>query len=144
MPVPWSPSVANSSTVSLTKVTPPVASSNLCSPFTNLLNLPVVRDITTISSKTGSARVLTSDECWSLYKVKEEKKKCEAEEKKKRKQERERKKREKEIEQRRKAEERIRQTEEKEKKRKQAEEEKEKSVNRQRRRKLRKVYNTKL
>ncbi len=28
---------------------------------------------------TGSARVLTSDECWSLYKVKEEKKKCEAE-----------------------------------------------------------------
>lgn len=126
MPVPWSPSVANSSTVSLTKVTPPVASSNLRSPFTNLLNLPVVRDVTTISSKTGSARVLTSDECWSLYKVKEEKKKCEAEEKEKRKQERERKKREKEIEQRRKAEERIRRTEEKEKKRKQAEEEKEK------------------
>ncbi len=126
MPVPWSPSVANSSTVSLTQVTPPVASSNLRSPFTNLLNLPVVRDVTTISAKTGSARVLTSDECWSLYKVKEEKKKCEAEEKEKRKQERERKKREKEIEQRRKAEERIRRTEEKEKKRKQAEEEKEK------------------
>ncbi len=97
MPVPWSPSVANSSTVSLTKVIPPVASSNLRSPFTNLLNLPVVRNVTTISSKTGSARVLTSDECWSLYKVKEEKKKCEAEEK-------EREKREKKIEQRRKAE----------------------------------------
>ncbi len=126
MPVLWSRSVANSSTVSLTKVTPPVASSNLRSPFTNLLNLPVVKDVTTISSKTGSARVLTSDECWSLYKVKEEKKTCEAEEKEKRKQERERKKREKEIEQRRKAEERIRRTEEKEKKRKQAEEEKEK------------------
>ncbi len=81
------------STISLTKVTPPVASSNLRSPFTNLLNLPVVRDVTTISSKTGSAHVLTSNECWSLYKVKEEKKKCEAEEKEKRKQERERKKR---------------------------------------------------
>ncbi len=66
----------------------------------------MVRDITTIS-KTSSARVLTSDECWSLYKMKEEKKKCEAEEKEKRKQERERKKREIEIEQRRKAEERI-------------------------------------
>ncbi len=45
----------------------------------------MVKDVTTISSKTGSARVLTSDECWSLYKVKEEKKKCEAEEKEKRK-----------------------------------------------------------
>ncbi len=56
--------------------------------------------------------------------MKEEKKKCEAEEKEKRKQERERKKREKELERRRKAEERIRRTEEKEKKRKQAEEEK--------------------
>ncbi len=43
----------------------------------------------------GSAHVLTSDECWSLYKMKEVKKKREVEEKEKRKQETERKKREK-------------------------------------------------
>ncbi len=96
------------------------------------------RDVTTISSKTGSARVLTSNECWSLYKVKEEKKKCEAEEKEKRKQERERKKREKEIEQEFDELRRRKRNESRQRRRKK------RSVSRQRRRKLRKVYNTKL
>lgn len=90
------------------------------SPLSDLLNLPVVNNIS--KPKTGSARVLTSDECWSKLREKEEKKKQEAEEKAKRKQEREQKKKEKEEEKKRKAEERVRKTEEREKKRKELEE----------------------
>ena len=74
--------------------------------------------------KTGSARVLTSDECWSLMREKEDKKKKEAEEKEKRKEERENKRQEREEEKKQKAEERARKVEEREKKRKELEEQK--------------------
>ena len=96
------------------------------SPLSDLLNLPVPIP----KQKTGHARVLTSAECWSILKEKEEKKRKEAEDKEKRKRERELKKKEREelnkrkVEERaRKAEERARKAEEREKRRTEIEKE---------------------
>lgn len=60
------------------------------SPLSELINVPNINNRKTV--KTGSARVLTSNECLKAFEEKEQKKRLEAEEKQKRKEEREQKK----------------------------------------------------
>ena len=81
---------------SVASISVPVCSTKW-SPFSNLLNIPIVS--TPVPPKTGKARVHTSSECFRLLKEKEEKKIQLAYEKEKRKQEREQKKKEKEEKQ---------------------------------------------
>lgn len=96
-------------------------SNTKCSPLSELLSLPVRKGP---KSKTGHARVLTSNECLTILKEKEEKKKREAEEKEKRKEEKLLKRSQKEEEQKRKDEERTRKVAEREEKRKRLEQDK--------------------
>ena len=106
-------------TTTITPRRPP--SNTKRSPLSDLLNLPVQ---SAPKPRTGHARVLTSNECLSILKEKEEKKQREAEEKEKRKEERLLKRRQKEEQQKHKDDERARKAEEREEKRKRMEEDK--------------------